>query len=75
VNNRVNALDFSGSVLEELLQLLDDLRAEPGSMTWIALVLVALWLLWPQYVKWKKRQKLREFEQEQRRKWEQHRRE
>jgi hypothetical protein len=31
--------------------------------------------LWPQYVKWKQRQKLRQFEQEQRRKWEQHRRE
>ena len=44
-------------------------------MTWIALGLIALWLLWPQYTKWKRRQKLRDFEQEQRRKWEQHRRE
>ncbi len=44
-------------------------------MTWLALVLVALWFAWPQYVKWKRRRKLREFEQEQRRKWEQHRRE
>jgi hypothetical protein len=44
-------------------------------MAWIGLALVALWLLWPQYVKWQQRQKLRQFEQEQRRKWEQHRRE
>jgi hypothetical protein len=44
-------------------------------MAWIGLALVALWLLWPQYVKWKQRQKLRQFEEQQRRKWEQHRRE
>lgn len=38
-------------------------------------VLVAVWLLRPWYVKWKQRQKVRHFEQEQRRKWERHRRE
>jgi hypothetical protein len=44
-------------------------------MVWIILILAALWLFWPRYVKWKQQQKLRQFEQEQRRKWEQHRRE
>jgi membrane protein implicated in regulation of membrane protease activity len=44
-------------------------------MVWIVLAVVALWMLWPQYKKWQHRQKLRDFEQEQRRKWEQHRRE
>jgi hypothetical protein len=44
-------------------------------MTWIVLALIAAGLLYPQYVKWKQRRKLRDFEQEQRRKWEQHRRE
>jgi hypothetical protein len=39
------------------------------------LVILVVFLLWPQYLKWKQRQKLRQFEQEQRRKWEQHRRE
>ena len=44
-------------------------------MMWILIAVIAAGLLWPQYVKWKHRRKLREFEQEQRRKWEQHRRE
>jgi hypothetical protein len=44
-------------------------------MMWIVIAAVAAGLLWPQYVKWKQRRKLRGFEQEQRRKWEQHRRE
>ena len=37
-------------------------------MIWVVLILAALWLLWPRYVRWKQRQKLRQFEQEQQRK-------
>jgi hypothetical protein len=44
-------------------------------LTIAAIVLIAAWLLRPAYLKWKQRQKLRQFEQEQRRKWQQHRRE
>ncbi|HKS56604.1 MAG TPA: hypothetical protein VJS12_15025 [Steroidobacteraceae bacterium] len=41
----------------------------------LGIVVVAVWLLRPQFLKWKQRRKLRDFEAEQRRKWEQHRRE
>lgn len=44
-------------------------------VTFAMLVLVALWVLRPAYMKWKQRRKFREFEEERRRKWEQHRRE
>jgi uncharacterized membrane protein len=36
--------------------------------------MIILWLFRSQYRKWKQRRKLTQFEQEQRRKWEQHRR-
>jgi type II secretory pathway pseudopilin PulG len=46
-----------------------------GLIVVIVIVAVAVWLIRPQILKWQQRRKLREFEQEQRRKWEQHRRE
>ena len=41
----------------------------------LALVAFAIYVLRPHYLKWKLRQRFREFEAEQRRKWERHRRE
>jgi hypothetical protein len=46
-----------------------------GLLGVIVIIAVAVWLIRPQILKWRQRRKLREFEQEQRRKWEQHRRE
>ena len=46
-----------------------------GLIVLIVIVAVAVWLIRPQILRWRHRRKLREFEQEQRRKWEQHRRE
>src|SRR5262245_44766362 len=45
------------------------------AMQWLIVILIVLAFLWPQYEKWKRRQKLRDFEAAQRKKWEQHRRE
>jgi hypothetical protein len=44
-------------------------------VTVAALILLVVWLLRPSYLKWKQRRKFRQFEAEQRRRWEQHRRE
>jgi hypothetical protein len=41
----------------------------------IVLLAFVLWILRPQYLKWRQRRRFREFEQQARRKWEQHRRE
>jgi hypothetical protein len=46
-----------------------------GLIAIIVIVAVAVWVIRPQFLKWRQRRKLRDFEQEQRRKWEQHRRE
>jgi hypothetical protein len=47
-----------------------------GQLITIAVIVgIVFWVLRPWYLKWKQRQKFREFEQERRRKWEQHRRE
>jgi hypothetical protein len=43
--------------------------------TFLVLLGLVLWILRPQYLKWKQRRRFREFEQEARRKWQQHRRE
>jgi hypothetical protein len=44
-------------------------------VTFLALLGLAVWFLWPQYLKWKQRRRFREFEDEARRKWERHKRE
>ena len=46
-----------------------------GLVAVVVIIAIAVWLIRPQILKWQRRRKLREFEQEQRRKWEQHRRE
>jgi hypothetical protein len=44
-------------------------------LAFIALLAFIFWILRPQIRQWQNRRRLRDFEQEQRRKWEQHRRE
>jgi hypothetical protein len=44
-------------------------------VTFLMLLALVLWILRPQYLKWKQRRRFREFEEEARRKWERHRRE
>jgi len=46
-----------------------------GLIAILVIVAVAVWVIRPQFLKWQQRRELRDFEQEQRRKWEQHRRE
>jgi hypothetical protein len=70
----LTVLDVAVETSEHFLQS-NAVTSEGLPMAWIALGAIVIFLLWPQYVKWKQRQKLRQFEQEQRRKWEQHRRE
>ena len=44
-------------------------------VTLLVLLALAVWILRPQYLKWKQRRRFREFEEEARRKWERHTRE
>ena len=41
----------------------------------LVLLALAVWILRPQYLKWKQRRRFREFEDDARRKWERHKRE
>lgn len=44
-------------------------------VTFLMLLALAVWILRPQYLKWKQRRRFRDFEEEARRKWERHKRE
>ena len=44
-------------------------------VTFLVLLALAVWILRPQYLKWKQRRRFRDFEQEARRKWQRHKRE
>jgi hypothetical protein len=44
-------------------------------VTFLVLLACAVWILRPQYLKWKQRRRFRDFEEEARRKWERHKRE
>jgi hypothetical protein len=44
-------------------------------VTFLVLLALVVWILRPQYLKWKQRRRFRDFEEEARRKWERHKRE
>jgi len=44
-------------------------------VTFLVLLALVVWILRPQYLKWKQRRRFRDFEEEARRKWEGHKRE
>jgi hypothetical protein len=44
-------------------------------VTFLVLLALVVWILRPQYLKWKQRRRFRDIEEEARRKWERHKRE